>query len=147
MGHDFEAELQEFGTGPPAMDERKTAEALAALGLAPLPPDSINDTPLVASPAATAPISVSSPSRILGGRDGVPMILTRNPHHSNQMASIDHDSEAQKLSESMATAALEDFDHETVEEEKKESSLPEETPQPPPPTKPSEGDKPEKATK
>lgn len=57
------------------------------------------------------------------------MILTRGsyqPMPPSKMEPIDHDSEAQKLSESMATAALEDFDMETAEE-KKEPTLSDET--------------------
>ncbi len=72
----------------------------------------------------TAPTTTLTPCppRFVGGRGGVPMILTRGsyqaPIPSSNIEPIDHDSEAQKLSESMATAALEDFEMETAEEKK-----------------------------
>jgi len=66
----------------------------------------------------TTPLSLPTPPTInFSGREGVPIILSRNSHPPMQSA-VDYDSEAQKLSERLATVALEDsFD---VLEEKKE---------------------------
>merc|ERR1712008_335361 len=72
----------------------------------------------------SAPLSLPTPPNIsISGREGVPIILSRNSHPPMESA-VDYDSEAQKLSERLATAALEDsFD---VSEEKKEVTKTEE---------------------
>jgi len=65
---------------------------------------------------------------MVGGRNGVPMILTRNsqpPPAPTAIEAFDHDSETQKLSESMAAAALDDYDMD-MQEEKKEVAFSEE---------------------
>jgi hypothetical protein len=66
-----------------------------------------------------------SPPRFVGGRGGAPMILTRGYQPTATPASkpelIDHDSETQKLSESMAAAALGDDD---IVEETKQVEVP-----------------------
>ena len=63
--------------------------------------------------------------RIVGGRGGAPLILTRGyaPAPSSSAELIDHDSETQKLSESMAAAALGDYD---IVEENREVEAPQE---------------------
>ena len=68
-------------------------------------------------------LALPSPPKAFGGRGGVPMILSRHSHPPARV-SIDHDSEAQKLSERLATAALEDSFG--SEEEKKEAAISEE---------------------
>ncbi|CAJ1958618.1 unnamed protein product [Cylindrotheca closterium] len=75
----------------------------------------------------TAPLDLPTPpsssNNNFSGRDGVPIILSRNSHPPMQSSAVDYDSEAQKLSERLATAALEDFD---IAEEKKEVTQTEE---------------------
>ncbi|KAG7371098.1 superfamily I DNA/RNA helicase [Nitzschia inconspicua] len=68
-------------------------------------------------PATTPTLSLPPPPRHLGGKAGVPMILSRreNPpllHANNQIT--DYDSEMRVLSESLAASALEDGDEKEV---------------------------------
>lgn len=91
-------------------------------------PDSViqDSLPTWSEPKPTTTSLLSSPPRFVGGRAGVPMILTRGsyqPIAASKMDAIDHDSEAQKLSESMATAALEEYDETEMDEEKKEMPI------------------------
>lgn len=77
----------------------------------------------VSESKASAPTPLPGAPRLVGGRGGAPMILTRGSRQPTERSSeevdlIDHDTETQKLSESMAAAALGDFD--IIEEEKKE---------------------------
>lgn len=77
------------------------------------------------APEPKTKLSLPSPPRTIGGRGGVPMILSRHSHPPAQggptSESIDHDSEAQKLAERLARAALDDsFDQ---EEEKKDEHV------------------------
>mmetsp|Transcript_24012 Transcript_24012/g.56678 ORF Transcript_24012/g.56678 Transcript_24012/m.56678 type:complete len:1351 (-) Transcript_24012:265-4317(-) len=88
--------------------------------------------PIVAteSQIATA-LSLPTPPRSLGGKDGVPIILSRkslpiSPTTVN--ADYDYDSEAQLLSERLAVSALEDSFPDDIEEEKKEISVAEDEP-------------------
>ena len=128
-GHERKQEAEPFV--PSESEPRKTtAEAVA------VPTETLHNTlaPLWES-KPTVP-SLPSPPRIVGGRGGVPLILTRNSHQQQQqprvlVEPIDHDSEAQKLSESMAAAALGDFDMEEMQEEKKDGGQSEESPAPP----------------
>jgi hypothetical protein len=89
-----------------------------------------NDTP-TGEPQTTHMSLPSPPRNGGGGRGGVPMILSRQSHPpiGASESIIDHDSEAQKLSERLATSALEDdsFDDHQEEEEKKEVAISEET--------------------
>ena len=79
----------------------------------------------VSETKASTPSGLPTPPRIVGGRGGAPLILTRSyaapatPSPSAQL--IDHDSETQKLSESMAAAALGDYD---IVEENREVEVP-----------------------
>lgn len=71
----------------------------------------------------TAQLSLPTPPSGFNGREGVPIILSRNSHPP-MPSTMDYDSEAQKLSERLATAALEDsFDY---GDEKKEVTTSEE---------------------
>jgi hypothetical protein len=77
-----------------------------------------------ANHTAASILCLPSPPRTFSGREGVPLILSRNSHPPAMATTVDYDSEAQKLSERLATAALEDsFD---LCEEKKEVTLSEE---------------------
>jgi hypothetical protein len=67
----------------------------------------------------TSQLNLPTPPPSFTGREGVPMILSRNSHPPMQ-STVDYDSEAQKLSECLATAALEDSDD--FSDEKKEVS-------------------------
>jgi len=79
----------------------------------------------VSETKASTPTELPPTPRMVGGRGGAPLILTRGngppatPPPSTEL--IDHDSETQKLSESMAAAALGDYD---ILEEKKEIEPP-----------------------
>ena len=77
------------------------------------------------------PLCLPTPPRNIGGKTGVPIILSRKsiPMPTTVVnADYDYDSEAQLLSERLATSALEDSFADDVEEEKKEVTLVEEEP-------------------
>jgi hypothetical protein len=76
-------------------------------------------------------LSLPTPPRNLGGKVGVPVILSRKsmplpPTTVN--ADYDYDSEAQLLSERLAVSALEDSFADDVQEEKKEMTIAEDEP-------------------
>ena len=77
-------------------------------------------------------LSLPTPPRNYGKKSGVPIILSRKslplPRAKVVNSDYDYDSEAQILSERLATSALEDSFTDTVEEEKKEVTLSEDEP-------------------
>jgi len=78
-----------------------------------------------------SPLSLPTPPRNVGGKAGVPIILSRKsiPLPTTTVnADYDYDSEAQILSERLATSALEDSFADDIEEEKKEMSVAEDEP-------------------